>query len=113
MVSRIPETAESLRKYTEKLRQLKKQFEDSLKDEEEASKMYSGIINLAQELKLSYEESKVRSIREQEIYHAEIFKKLIRTIDGVIATNEREIKRLEMAERLPGKSALPGRSLLR
>lgn len=99
MARRIPKTAEGLRKYTEKLRLLKKQFADAVKDEGEAAKMYSGMINLAQELKLSYEESKVRLIREQEIYQAEIYKRLIRGLEGTIESNEKEIKRLEMAER--------------
>ncbi len=98
MAKRKPETADDLRQYTEKLRQLKKLFENAVKDEDQAAKMYSGMINLAQDLYLSYEESKVRSIREQELYHAEIYKKLIRGIDTAIAANEKEIKRLEQEE---------------
>lgn len=79
-----------------KLNDLKNKLKDAVKDEHDAQEFYSGIINMAQGIKLRDDiSSRVRSIKNDEAIHEMAFKGFVQNMNEVEQNMKNEIERLK------------------
>lgn len=95
---KVPTTAEDFRKVNQELRELKRRFEASLKDEQDAVDMYSKIVIMADRIDPQLFSRKITDIKNQESQHAQSFGQMIRKVDDTISMNERTIRNLQEFE---------------
>lgn len=102
-------TADNFRKYNQKLKDLKREFEISLKDEQETVDKYNEIADSTDCLNYESAGRLIRSMARDEERHAQNFNRFIKEIDGIILSNEKEINRLIEEERKKSQVKEPNR----
>lgn len=95
---KAPTTADDFRKVNQQLRELKRRFETSLKDEQDAVDMYSEIVIMADGIDSQLFSRKITDIKNQEAQHAQSFGQMMRRVDDIISMNERTIRNLQEFE---------------
>lgn len=88
-------TQNPLDKKLEVIKELKGRLQADIRDEDQAQRTYGEQIDLARKAELRSAESQIRSVKDQESKHAEIFRNTIRDIER----EEASIKTRVEAER--------------
>lgn len=97
-MAKVPMTADDFRKEIENLKVLRNYFGNALKGEEDAVKRYSETARMADRVDPQLFGRKVSEIKNQELQHAESFRRMIQTVDKTITMTEGLIKKLKQFE---------------